>query len=162
MTLATLRAAVLALLALYATASPLAAQDPDSTGPSPATVAMRWQWLNPDVNSFTFRDADAVFESRAVARSGPVWELPRKDGFVLPQARAGGEPASYDAFAEATRTNALLVIRDGAIVFEAYRNRMGPATRHIGFSMTKTITAMIARRIFFLFATAGERAMSTM
>ena len=84
-----------------------------------------------------------VFESRAVARSGPVWELPRKDGFVLPQARADGEPASYDAFAEATRTNALLVIRDGAIVFEAYRNRMGPATRHIGFSMTKTITAML-------------------
>jgi CubicO group peptidase (beta-lactamase class C family) len=131
-----------ALLALVL-ASPVGAQAPAPEGPSPATVAMRWQWLNPEVNSFTFRDTDTVFESRAVARVGSVWELPRKDGFVLPQVRADGQPASYDAFAEATRTNALLVIRDGAIVFEDYRNRMGPATRHIGFSMTKTITAML-------------------
>lgn len=124
-------------------AAPLAAQEPAPTKPSPATVAMRWQWLNPEINSFTFRDTDAVFESRPVARSGPMWELPRREGFVLPEARAHGQPASYDAFAEATRTNALLVIRDGAIVFEDYRNRMQPSTRHIGFSMTKTITAML-------------------
>jgi CubicO group peptidase (beta-lactamase class C family) len=136
-------AAACAALLVMVLASPLGAQDPTPAAPSPATVAMRWQWLNPEVNSFTFRDTDAVFESRAVARAGPVWQLPRRDGFVLPQARAGGRPASYDAFAEATRTNALLVIRDGAIVFEDYRNRMEPATRHIGFSMTKTITAML-------------------
>jgi len=135
-------AACAAWLALVL-AAPLGAQTPATGGPSPATVAMRWQWLNPEVNSFTFRDTDAVFESRAVARAGPVWELPRRDGFGLPQARANGQPASYDAFAEATRTNALLVIRDGAVVFEDYRNRMEPATRHIGFSMTKTITAML-------------------
>lgn len=63
-------------------AAPLAAQEPAPTKPSPATVAMRWQWLNPEINSFTFRDTDAVFESRPVARSGPVWELPRREGFV--------------------------------------------------------------------------------
>jgi CubicO group peptidase (beta-lactamase class C family) len=136
-------AAACAALLVLALTSPLGAQDAGPAGPSSATVAMRWQWLNPEVNSFTFRDADKVFESRTVAHAGPVWELPRRDGFVLPQARANGQPASYDAFAEATRTNALLVIRDGAILFEDYRNRMGPATRHIGFSMTKTITAML-------------------
>ncbi|WP_429771110.1 serine hydrolase domain-containing protein [Aurantiacibacter flavus] len=54
-----------------------------------------------------------------------------------------GQPVSYDAWAEGTFTNALLVLRDGKIVFEDYRNRMDAATPHIGFSMTKTITAML-------------------
>jgi CubicO group peptidase (beta-lactamase class C family) len=52
-------------------------------------------------------------------------------------------PDGYEEWAERTFTNAFLVLRDGEIVFEDYRNRMTPETRHIGFSMTKTITAML-------------------
>ena len=123
------------LLALVGFAAPLAAQDAAADGPSSAVVAMRWQWLNPEINSFTFRDTDRVFEYRTVPREGAVWTLERQAGFAMP----GG----YERFAERTFTNALLVIRDGRIVFEDYRNRMAPETRHIAFSMSKTIVALL-------------------
>jgi len=127
-----------ALLAVSASA------DEVDSGPSPATVAMRWQWLNPEINAFTFRDTDAVFEHRPVARSGPVWALPQGPPMTMPAIEFGGETRDYQRFAEDTYTNALLVIRDGRIVFEDYRNRSDARTRFIGFSMAKTITAMLA------------------
>lgn len=135
------RSLAAAIAAFAALAAPLAAQD--GAGPAPATVAMRWQWLNPQINSFTFRDTDRVFESRPVTRSGPVWELPQGAPLTMPAIEFGGETRDYDRFAEDTFTNALLVIRDGRIVFEDYRNRSDAATRFISFSMAKTITAML-------------------
>jgi len=102
---------------------------------TPAVIAMRWQWLNPAINSFTFREGKNVFEYRDVHHGGEVWELPRATGFAMPE--------GYEAFAERSFTNALLVIRDGKILFEDYRNRMTPQTRHIAMSMSKTITALL-------------------
>jgi len=127
-------AACAALLALVL-AAPLGAQDPAPAGPSPATVAMRWQWLNPEINAFTFRETGQVFEHRAVRRGGEVWDLPRGENFAM--------PGDYAALAERSFTNALLVIRRGRIVFEDYRNRMAPGTRHVAFSMSKTITSLL-------------------
>jgi CubicO group peptidase (beta-lactamase class C family) len=136
-----IRAALLgAALAVVAQAD---AQQASAQGPSPAVVKMRWQWLNPEINSFTFRDTDNVFESRAVKRSGPVWELPQGAPMALPSISFGGETRGYDRFAEDTFTNALLVIRDGKIVFEDYRNKSSADTHFIAFSMSKTITAML-------------------
>lgn len=102
---------------------------------TPAVIAMRWQLLNPEINSFTFRDTDKVFETRPVAKAGPVWDLP--------QGKALAMPADYPAFAERTFTNAMLVIRDGQIVFEDYRNRSDETTHFVSFSMAKTFTAML-------------------
>ncbi len=96
---------------------------------------MRWQWLNPEINSFTFREAKNVFEYRDVRRGGDVWELPSAETLI--------KPAGYAEFAERTFTNAMLVLKDGQIVFEDYRNRMTPNVRHTAFSMSKTITAML-------------------
>jgi CubicO group peptidase (beta-lactamase class C family) len=102
---------------------------------TPAVIAMRWQLLNPEINSFTFRETKDVFEYRDVRRGAEEWELAKADGFATPE--------GYQGWAERTFTNAFLILRDGKIVFEDYRNRMTPETRHIGFSMTKTITAML-------------------
>ncbi len=73
--------------------------------PSPATIAMRRQLLNPEVNSFTFREASEVFANRRVsgAETPRVWE--EAQGFTM--------PGDYRAFAHATYTDALLVLRDG-------------------------------------------------
>tara|TARA_A100001391_G_scaffold142054_1_gene99838 strand:+ start:3772 stop:5028 length:1257 start_codon:yes stop_codon:yes gene_type:complete len=114
-----------------------------SLPPSPATISMRWQLLNPEVNSFNFRNTQDVFAFRTVVAPDEVRPLPQGGEMVLPQAELAGQPVSYDEWAEGTFANALLVLRDGKIVFEDYRNRLDDATRHIGFSMTKTITAML-------------------
>lgn len=110
---------------------------------TPAVIAMRWQWLNPEINSFSFREAKNVFEYRDVRHGDEPWDLPRADGFAMPSVAFGGETRDYARFAEDTFTNALLVLKDGKIVFEDYRNRMTPETRHVAFSMSKTITAML-------------------
>jgi CubicO group peptidase (beta-lactamase class C family) len=120
------------------------AQNEAASGPSPATIAMRWQWLNPEINSFTFRDTDKVFESRPVRRAAPIWELPRGAAMEMPSIAFEGETRDYSRFAEDTFTNAMLVVQDGRIVFEDYRNRSAEQTRFISFSMAKTITAMLA------------------
>ena len=114
-----------------------------SLPPSPATITMRWQLLNPEVNAFTFRNTQEVFAFRTVAAPDEARAIANGGEMVLPQSMLAGQPVSYDAWAEGTFTNALLVLRDGKIVFEDYRNRMDAATPHIGFSMTKTITAML-------------------
>jgi CubicO group peptidase (beta-lactamase class C family) len=134
---------VLAVVALALVSGVTTAQDSPPPGPSPVVVKMRWQWLNPEINSFTFRDTDKVFESRPVQRSGSVWDLPRGAPMAMPTISFGGEARGYGRFAEDTFTNALLVIRDGRIVFEDYRNKSGPSTHFISFSMAKTITAML-------------------
>ena len=101
---------------------------------TPAVIAMRWQLLNPEIESFTFRDTDKVFESRPVAHGGAAWDLPQGDPLALPD---------YPAFAERTFTNAMLVIKGGKVVFEDYRNRSGDTTRFLSMSMAKTITSLL-------------------
>jgi len=115
-----------------------------SMPPSPATIAMRWQLLNPQINAFTFQETGDVFAFRKVEAPGDTWTLAQPSaGANLPPAMVAGEQAGYEAWAERTFTNAFLVMRDGKVVFEDYRNRMTPQTRHIAFSMSKTITAML-------------------
>ena len=140
--LAALCAALLSGCAATA-AAPSAVRTVDSHPPSAATIAMRWQWLNPEINSFTFRETKDVFAFRDVAAPQEAWTLARAEGFAMPRATVDGREASYDAWADRTFTNAMLVMRDGRIVFEDYRNRMTPETRHVAFSMSKTITAML-------------------
>jgi CubicO group peptidase (beta-lactamase class C family) len=110
---------------------------------TPAVIAMRRQLLNPDAESYTFRDTDRVFESRAVPRSGAVWDLPSQNGFTMPKDTVGGQSYDYQQFAERTYTYAFLVIRHGKVVFEDYRNRSEPMTRFLSMSMAKTITSML-------------------
>ncbi|MWV28888.1 serine hydrolase domain-containing protein [Aurantiacibacter rhizosphaerae] len=103
--------------------------------PSPATVAMRRQLLNPQVNSFTFREADEVFANRPVPAADAPRTWTEAEGFTM--------PGDYQKFAYDTHTDALMVVRDGKILFEDYRNRFDPEQRHTGFSMSKTIIAML-------------------
>lgn len=135
----TLLARLCAAMIAVAPAS-LAAEE---SGPSPAVVAMREQWLLPNVNSFTFRDTNKVFEFRMVHRAGPVRSLPRGAALVMPAAKVAGAERDYQIWAERTFTNALLVIRDGRIIFEDYRNRSGPDTHFISFSMAKSIVSLL-------------------
>lgn len=133
-----------AVLAATVALAPLAASAQTApAGPSPAVISMREQWLNPAVNSFTFRETNKVFESRDVPRSGPVWPLTTGPALVMPAHKSGAQTMPYAAWADRTFTNAFLVMKDGKIVFEDYRNKSDAATHFISFSMAKTITALL-------------------
>ncbi|MBB4614700.1 serine hydrolase domain-containing protein [Novosphingobium taihuense] len=119
-------------------AIPATAESPLSTPPAipvDPVILMRQHWLDADINSFNFRNSAQIFETRTVATS--------KKASALPKGPAAAMPANYDTWARRTYTNALLVIHDGKIVFEDYRNRTTPEDRFISFSMAKTITALL-------------------
>jgi CubicO group peptidase (beta-lactamase class C family) len=99
--------------------------------------------LDAEVNSLTFHNMDELFHTRLVPRSGPVWMLPRADHALDFTYTFQGQTYTPAQFLERTFTNALLVMKDGRIVSETYRNNTNAATRFIAFSMTKSLTSLL-------------------
>jgi CubicO group peptidase (beta-lactamase class C family) len=108
-----------------------------------ALQILRWHMLDNDVSSLAFHSMDTLFTTRTVARSGPVWALPHEDRALEVSYSWQGKQYSAQQFLERTYTNALLVMKDGRIVNEIYRNGTNEHTRFIGWSMTKSITSVL-------------------
>lgn len=108
-----------------------------------AIQQLRRAMLSADVNTLTFRSMDTLFYTRVVGRSGPVWELPREDRALDFTYRFKGERLDTDGFFDRTYTNALLIMKDGKIVTEIYRNNSDAQTRFMSWSMAKSITSML-------------------
>ena len=103
----------------------------------------RQAMLDREVSTLTFHSMDQLFTTRNVGRSGPVWEIPRADHALDFTYDYMGHRYTPEQFLERTFTNALLVIKDGRIVSEQYRNQTSAATRFIGWSMTKSVTSIL-------------------
>ena len=124
---------------------PQLTQAPASDVP-PAVQVLRWHMNDGHVNALTFRTMDTLFTTRSVPRSGPVWQLPRSDRALDFSYEFRGQRYTADQFLERTYTNALLVMKDGKIVSEIYRNNTDERTRFMGWSMTKSITSILIGR----------------
>lgn len=108
-----------------------------------AVQILRWQMLDNSVSSLTFRSMDTLFTTRTVARGGPVWTLPSRDQPLDFSYTWQGRQLPAGDFLERTYTNALLVMKDGRIVSEIYRNNSNERSRFIGWSMTKSVTSVL-------------------
>jgi CubicO group peptidase (beta-lactamase class C family) len=114
--------------------------------PSDVPVAvqiLRWHMLDNNVSALAFRSMDQLFTTRTVARGGPVWQLPRGDRPLDFTYSWQGASLPAEQFLERTYTNALLVLKDGRIVSEIYRNNSDARSRFIGWSMTKSLTSVL-------------------
>lgn len=116
--------------------------DPESPV-SPTVQQVRRQVLKSDANSFYFHTMAALFDTRKVGRSGPVWGLPRADASVSIGYEWQGARHDFEDFLDRTFTNALIVMKDGRIVSETYRNRTDAASPFMGWSMTKSFTSTL-------------------
>ncbi len=134
--------AALLLAAGALCAGAVIAQAPSATVP-PAIQQLRRHMLDTDVNSLTFRNMDALFDTLPVARAGPVAELPVDLRPLASTYSFNGTTRPVEEGLARTYTNALLVIRGGRIVQERYFNRTGPDTRFISWSMAKSITSLL-------------------
>jgi hypothetical protein len=110
---------------------------------SPAIQGLRRAMLDKDVSTLTFRNMDQLFTTRTVPHAGQPWNLPRADRALDLTYSFKGASYTPDQFLDRTYTNALLIIKDGRIVSEIYRNNMTPGTRHMAWSMTKSITSIL-------------------
>ncbi len=120
---------------------------PLATGPASdvpvAVQILRWHMLDNDVSSLMFRSMDTLFTTRTVARSGPVWALPHTDHQLVVEYDWNGQHYTTQQFLERTYTNALLVMKDGRIVSETYRNATNDRSHFMAWSMTKSVTSVL-------------------
>lgn len=124
----------------YATTKTLDADKSDAT---PAILQLRRHALDAEVNTLTFHTLDQIFWTRTVPRAGPVWQLPARTTPLTFTYTYEGKTYTPEAFLDRTYTNALLIMKNGVIQYEIYRNNTGPQTRFISFSMAKSITSML-------------------
>ncbi|MBD0788345.1 serine hydrolase [Vibrio sp. Y2-5] len=110
---------------------------------SVALQNLRWSMLDKNVNSLTLRSMETLFTTRLVARSGVVSELPKSQSPMVVSYQFKGETYTTEDFLDRTYTNALLVMKNGVIVYENYLNNMTPDTCHMGWSMTKSIVSTL-------------------
>jgi CubicO group peptidase (beta-lactamase class C family) len=135
----------LCLLPSALLAYPAPAPDPNLPA-SKVPVAIqqvRRTMLDAEINALTFHNMDEIFTTRTVPRSGQVWSLPRSDRALDFKYSYEGREYTPEQFLDRTYTNALLIIKEGQIVAEIYRNRTDASTRFIGWSMTKSIVGLL-------------------
>lgn len=111
---------------------------------APATLQdLRRHMLDANVNALTFQSMDRIFDTRRVAAPAQAAGLPRAPATPDFVYEYGGARHSFEEGLERTYTNAFLVIKDGRIVTEVYRNLSDERTHFVSFSMAKSITSLL-------------------
>ncbi len=106
----------------------------------------RENWRLYPFSRWAFQHTRELVPSRAIRRSPTPRELPIESADLasLRLDDGLGGTIAWDEFVESTYTDALIVLRSGAIVYETYRNGMTPQTLHHCFSVTKSFVGLIA------------------
>ena len=105
----------------------------------------RRAFLEPEDRVTKFQQPDRIFPHRVSAASPNPMPLPLADlpGDFEIRYEWQGHTYGIDDFNERTNTNALLILKDGKIVREIYRNGSSPETRFISFSTGKSFTSTL-------------------
>ncbi len=135
-------AAAAAALAGLGSAANAQSSDPDRWL-TETMIEARASMFMPTLNYLTFQHMDQMFATRDVSAGSDIWELPSAPVSLEGDYTILGEPYDLEGALERTRTNALVVLKDGKIVFETYRNGSGPQTRFLTFSVAKSYTSTL-------------------
>ncbi len=123
------------------TAYPQVALPPSTVDPD--LVSARMAFPSPPLNVVTFRSFDRLFENEPVSASSRPWLIPSdKQNFAL-KYQYDGKNLRLDDFLSRTYTNAFIVIKDGHIVSEHYRNGGDATSRYAVFSIAKSLVSML-------------------
>lgn len=111
-------------------------------------IARLWAVLNlfePEHIVENFRTMDRLFEYQVVRRGDDVWDLPAGTPIALPETFAFGDAQKINTaeFLDYTNTTGLIVLHDGAVVFEEYHKGESRETRHISWSVAKSFTSAL-------------------
>jgi len=118
----------------------------DAFPPAPEAQATLANWRKPPFNRWAFQHLREIVPTAEIAASADrLWELPRalRDLAGRRCVVEDREQGLGDWLVE-SHTDGLIVLADGTIVFEWYDNNLTPMTPHIVFSVTKSVTALVA------------------
>jgi CubicO group peptidase (beta-lactamase class C family) len=112
----------------------------------PATIEARKHKSDPTWNFLAYQHLDKLYDTRIVPAGKAPWSLGRAkrsldEAFEFD---VNGKPTKLGEFLIDTRVNAMLVLKDGAIVTEIYRHGSTADTRFISMSMSKSIISILS------------------
>lgn len=118
---------------------PAANREPTSA----AILDLRRHFVDGNINALTFHTIDSIFETRTV-KAGPTASpmTTRAAPLNFTYAYKGQQIPAEDAL-ERLYTNGLLIMKDGKVVYERYRNHTGPQTHFLSMSMSKSFTSLL-------------------
>ena len=104
-------------------------------------------WNQPPHNRHSFQHMSALFATQTIQRStksAMAFEYALEDTSRLtyPVSKGATEPLQH--FLDSTFTDAFLVLKEGVIVTEEYRNNMQDNTQHLLNSVSKSFVGMLA------------------
>ncbi len=104
-------------------------------------------WNQPPHNRYSFQHMSALFATQTIQRStksAMAFEYALEDTSQLtyPVSKGATEPLQH--FLDSTFTDAFLVLKEGVIVTEEYRNNMQDNTQHLLNSVSKSFVGMLA------------------
>lgn len=135
--------AALAALALGGAAQ---AQDYPHGGEPIGTVEQIYDGhLTPDLAVSTFRNIDRLFPVRTIAAGEATRDLPEAPQDLEAKVRMETGEATYDLydFLALDNVTGMIVLKDGAVVYETYQRGNTPETRWMSMSVAKSITSTL-------------------
>ena len=107
-------------------------------------------WRQSPQNRSTFRHLPSeIATARVAAGRDGASTFPKSakslDGFAL--RLPDGSTLDLEQFLGATSTDAMVVLCDGELVYEAYRNGMAPNSRHVAMSATKAVIGLLTEML---------------
>jgi CubicO group peptidase (beta-lactamase class C family) len=114
------------------------------TDPSkPNADLSNWRQSPQNHSSFHHLPSEIATARIPAGREGAAFPRSAKsiDGFSL--RLPNGSALDLEQFLAATSTDAMIVLCEGQLVYETYRNGMEPTSRHIGMSATKAVVGLL-------------------
>ncbi len=113
----------------------------------PELIQLRSDFINSPLNMLAYQHIDSIFHTAPVktcsGSSRQVWSLDRAEAPLSFTYEFAGQTYTPEQFLSRNKTNALLVIKFGEIVYENYLNFSTPETQFLSMSMAKSITSIL-------------------
>ncbi len=114
--------------------------------PAPDAQVTLANWLSPPFNRWSFQHVREILPTAGIlrreGRASPLRRSPRALERIAFQAPDGSE-WTVGRLLERTFTDGFLVMQRGTVIEERYDNHLTPSSRHIVFSVSKSITAAL-------------------
>ncbi len=111
-------------------------------------------WLQPENNKWSFQNTSQLTKTAVISRgNGPVspleYNIQALDDVTFNGTTLDGKKAEvrFGDYLKNTETDAIVILKDGKVVFERYYNGMGPGQRHLNMSVTKSFFGTMAAQL---------------
>ncbi len=114
----------------------------------PATDLSNWRQSPQNHSAFHHLPSEIATARVAAGREGAAGftkSAKSIEGFAL--RLPNGSTLELEQFLAATSTDAMVVLCDGELIYETYRNGMGPNFRHIAMSATKAVIGLLTEML---------------